>query len=426
MAEEKPEWLPYSVYIAAYHVEPETELGQQYLEKVSERFEVNHVEGLDVLEFAKGQFSIRVKVVSNAGTACFLIASGSGGANARDLNSIEVFKEYDEQVSALKGMLPSGPDFEYTLRVTGAKDESDAGKLFRRHLGDGGRSLRSAGIVRDGILATVGMRNIGAAPERSREALFLQYGSDPDATVGNAWALCDDICSLAIFGGEVSRLHSERKLMFDQMDASENSTQIRINEILAEMRRPVDEIQSSDLEEILKEITIQFSRLSTLSNTMRRDRVKAQVIIRKTKDLLKRWNERPFDDNVTNSTSTIDFLEGLTAPFADFIERIEALTAQFNTVLDSVRTYLGIRQQKMSLTEQTSSKEQLVQLVNLQETLHKLEVLIVAFYLTEMARIVFDSLLSPELLSVDLLTAAFIPVALLLSVLLSRMLHGKR
>lgn len=392
---------------------------------IAQRFGVSHAGDLNDFEFIKGSFVNRVKAISEGDTTCFLIAAGSLQTK-QNLIPVPSFKEYDEQISAIKEMLPSGPDFECALKFVNVTDERGAVMFLKKYLKDDGRSLKSAGLIRNYVLVTIQRQNIGSTPEHTREMLILQHGTDADAAPGEVWALCSDVCSLATFSGEMSRLYSERRLMFDQMEASENSTQIRINEILAQMRRPVDEIQSSDLEEMLKEITIQFSRLSTLSNTMRRDRVKAQVIIRKTKDLLKRWNERPFDDNATNSTSTIDFLEGLTAPFADFIERIEALTAQFNTVLDSVRTYLGIRQQKMSISEQTSSKEQLVQLVNLQETLHKLEVLIVAFYLTEMARIVFVSLLSPELLSADLLTAAFIPVALLLSVLLSRMLHGKR
>lgn len=98
------------------------------------------------------------------------------------------------------------------------------------------------------------------------------------------------------------------------------------------------------------------------------------------------------------------------------------MTAQFNTVLDSVRTYLGIKQQKLSIAEQSSSREQLVRLVDLQETLHKLEILIVAVYLTEMARIVFETLLHE---SADLLTVIFIPIALLISAILSRALHRK-
>jgi uncharacterized membrane-anchored protein len=206
------------------------------------------------------------------------------------------------------------------------------------------------------------------------------------------------------------------------MDASESSTQIGINEILARMRKPVDEIRPSDLEESLKDITIQFSRLSTLTNSMRRDRIKARAQIRGAGKLLKSWNEGVFLEFSTNSSVMLDDLEGVVAPFGDFIERTEALTAQFNTVMDSVRTYLGIQQQKLSLAEQTSSREQLVQLVNLQETLHKLEVLVVAFYLTEMARIVFEVMLRE---SANLLTVLFIPVALLGSFLISRMLGKK-
>jgi ABC-type transporter Mla subunit MlaD len=253
----------------------------------------------------------------------------------------------------------------------------------------------------------------------SRELMVLPYGDWETAKEG-VWTLCFEVCSLALYNGEMSRLYSERKLMFDLMEASESSTQLRINEILAEMRRPVDEIQPDDLEDILKEITIQFSRLSTLASSMRRDHVKARGLLRGLRNLLKSWNERPITESLTNTSVETEDFENLMAPFGDFIERTEALMAQLNTVLDSVRTYLGIQQQKASIVEQTSSKEQLVRLVNLQEILHKLEVLIVAVYLTEMARIVFETLLQE---SANLLTTAFIPVSLLISVLISRMLH---
>jgi hypothetical protein len=210
--------------------------------------------------------------------------------------------------------------------------------------------------------------------------------------------------------------------MLSQIDASESSTQIWINEVLARMRKPIEEIQPSDLEDSLKEITIQFSRLSTLTNSMRRDNVKAKALIRGAKRLLGIWNEKPLGELPLISSVELNELEDMVAPFSDFIERTEALTMQFNTVLDSVRTYLGIQQQKLSLSEQSSSRKQLIQLVSLQETLHKFEVLVVAFYLTEMARIVFEVVLSEY---ANILTVLFIPVALLSSLLLSRMLGKK-
>jgi uncharacterized membrane-anchored protein len=141
------------------------------------------------------------------------------------------------------------------------------------------------------------------------------------------------------------------------------------------------------------------------------------------RNLLKGWNERPFDENKTNTSEEIEYLKNIFFSFKDFIERTDVLMVQFNSVLDSARTYLGIKQQKMSIMEQTSSKEQLVRLVNFQEILHKLEILIVAFYLTEMARIVFDTVTHE---SANLLTVAFVPFALLISVLLIQALHRKR
>ncbi|MCD6263286.1 hypothetical protein J7L60_02590 [Candidatus Bathyarchaeota archaeon] len=116
----------------------------------------------------------------------------------------------------------------------------------------------------------------------------------------------------------------------------------------------------------------------------------------------------------------VDTYERLVAPFKDFVDRVDALRVQLNTVLDAVRTYLSIQQQSLSLEEQKSSKEQLIRLVNLQELLHKLEILVVAVYMTEMARVVFEALWHE---TANLLTALFIPVALLAAILIGRLLH---
>ena len=72
------------------------------------------------------------------------------------------------------------------------------------------------------------------------------------------------------------------------------------------------------------------------------------------------------------------------------------------------------------MEEQKSSKEQLVRLVKLQEILHKLEILIVAVYLTEMARIVFEAFAHQR---ATVLTVGFIPVAPIMAVLIGRLLH---
>ena len=109
-------------------------------------------------------------------------------------------------------------------------------------------------------------------------------------------------------------------------------------------------------------------------------------------------------------------------PIENFVIRGEALKARLGSVMEEVRIYLSLQQHKVALEEQKSSKDQLIHIVNLQKILHKLDILIIAFYLTEMARMVFETLIHK---SANILTITFIPIALFISILIIRILHKR-
>lgn len=324
-------------------------------------------------------------------------------------------------VTHLRETLALKSDCAYTLRFAYASDQEDAKAVVQRYLEDKRCYLRSSSFVDSCLFATL------RKPKKNRiltkpELIVIPYGT-PEDTQNIAWKICYEVCSLAALVGQVNRLYSERELIFSQADSSEREMQLRINEILAEMRRPVDEIQPVSLEDTLKELAIQFSRLSTLASSTRRDYIKARSLLRQVKNLLADWDERPIGRGMTYSSVEMSDLENLVVPFRDFMERMKALTTQLETVLDYVRTYVGIQQQKTSIMEQSSSKEQLVRLVNFQETLDKLQILVTAVYLTEMAKIIFESILHEW---ANLLTAGFIPCALFISVVMSKLLGKNR
>jgi uncharacterized membrane protein len=137
--------------------------------------------------------------------------------------------------------------------------------------------------------------------------------------------------------------------------------------------------------------------------------------------MFRKFNERTYKDYPTNLDSEIRKYNKITKSFDNYITRSEALKARLSTVMENVRTYLSIQQQKLTLEEQKSSKEQLVRLVNLQEIFHKVEIFILAVYMTEMAKIIFEALTQDA----ALLTAIFIPLALILAIGISRLLHRK-
>jgi len=419
--ERLPKWTPHKAYTIYYHVEPDEKLNPEYvLEKRFKKYGGSCSNDQRRLDFSVGSTSNYFRILEKKDYDIFFIASGvsNGEASHMDPTLCEEVKQLFEEILET---VPKEADLICQMRIAYAANQDSAKVLLREDLRTHEEVAICMGAVDNSLLARVeGINTSTFRPSKS--FIIIPYRGDLEANAESVWKLCLEVALMELNDVGLNRLYSGRKLMFEQIDASEESTQLGINETLSKMRRPVDEMQPDDLESILKDTTIQFSRLSTTSSTMRRDYVKARSLYQETNSLLRGWNEKPVGELRTNSSTQIDHMRNIIIQFRDFIQRTEALTAQFNTILDSVRTYLSIKQQKMNIAEQTSSREQLIRLVNLQEILHKLETLVIAFYLTEMARIMFDALYH-ELAGV--MTVAFIPVALLASVIAIKVLHRR-
>jgi len=396
----------------------------QILEEIKRRYEPTRVETDNALTFMIGSSKAYVRVFQEDDFCTVLMALSPRDKEAHPTPFARIEAGCEADMSPLMQLLPKDLASLFTLRIgrTGSTDEPES--LVQGYLSESGSFLRSMGIVRGCLVSTLEDRASDGSPSPlRREIIVVPFNRRRDETPSAVWRLAYDMVSLTSYGGRLNHLRAGRELMLEQMDASEESTQLRIDEILMELRRPTEQLKPEDLEEVLREVTVLFSRLSVLASSMRRDYVKANAVLRRVRALFKAWNEQSLEGYSTNSSIETDAYESLVSPFSDFVERVEALTAQLDTVLDAVRTYLGIQGQRLSIEEQRSSKEQLVRMVNLQEILHKLEILIVSFYLTEMARLFFEAL-AYEM--ANLLTLAFIPAAFLIAILVMRFLHKAR
>jgi hypothetical protein len=146
----------------------------------------------------------------------------------------------------------------------------------------------------------------------------------------------------------------------------------------------------------------------------------AESVLLNIESLFSRLKGGDLEGFPENHMLELDKYTQIVRNFHHYIIRSEALKSRLETVMEEVRTYLSLQQQKLAIDEQKSSREQLMRLVNLQEIFHKVEIFIVAVYITEMAHIIFEVLAHDK---ATLFTAMFIPVALLLAVVVSRMLH---
>jgi hypothetical protein len=160
--------------------------------------------------------------------------------------------------------------------------------------------------------------------------------------------------------------------------------------------------------------------LSAMISSMRGNLIEAQGTVSRIHEIFRRLNEGSFGEEPSSLEGEAGVYDKVVKTYEDYLVRSEALKARLGTVMESVRTYLSIQQQKLTLEEQKASKEQLVRLVGLQEIFHKVEIFILAVYITEMARIVFEVVAEHDAL---LFTAIFIPVALVIAIVVTRLLH---
>jgi len=294
--------------------------------------------------------------------------------------------------------------------LTTALVEQYSGHLSKPEIG--------IGVVRGCLLS------IFESGTREEELFDRHYFLSPFNLVGEtaekrAELILGDIKHLAVYTAELSKLYSNCKSFFSALQPGEMEINEKTEGFLWKLLGP-EPVELETLESWLSYIMEREATISTMISTMQINHIEAKSTISKVESLFKKLNEKSFEDYPTNSEMEIEAYKRIVKPFENYIVRSEALKTRLGTVMEEVRTYLSLQQQKITLEEQKASKEQLVRLVNLQEILHKLEILIVAVYLTEMAKTVFETLIEE---SANLLTTAFIPFSLLISILLSRMLH---
>ena len=224
---------------------------------------------------------------------------------------------------------------------------------------------------------------------------------------------------LALHAAEVSDQYSRSKGVFSVVESGEEEISVKIEEFLWKLLRP-EPVDLKTLESWLSYVMERESTTSAILSTIRIGHAEAREVLSKAESILGEWTEGRVGEYPTNLEQERASHRGVMWPFEKAIVRAEGLENRLMAVMEEVRTYLSLQQQKNSIEEQKASRDQLERLVNLQETLHKLEILMVAFYILEMARLVLDAVAHEY---TNMLSAALIPVALLASILISRALH---
>jgi hypothetical protein len=260
----------------------------------------------------------------------------------------EDLEGYRRQIQPILKMLPENPIMTLSVFVGLANSRGEALNLFQQYSEHIGCHKVAVGIVDNCLLASFRK----AASETSshflrRELLLSPINLTSSQAKYVVSRLLADIKHLAINLGKLDKLYRLCQPYFPQIGPAEAEIQEKIEGILNRLRE-TEPIKVETLKSWLSDIGDRFSALSVLSGSIKRDQTTAKIYIEENKNLLSQWSEISLEGYPTNTLiETIEY-NNMLKPFENFIERMDALRVQLETVSGMIRTYLGIRQQEQS------------------------------------------------------------------------------
>jgi hypothetical protein len=347
----------------------------------------------------------------------FVLRSTIVYEQVRELKSVlEDDLQFYDFSGIIQSSLPSKPSTTFTVFIPAAAGDEHASSLVEQYSDQLSRFIEGIGVVRGFVFSIF---DSGVDDELSDRFFFLSPLSSARSDERRIEEILSEIERLAVYTSELLELHGRSKNFFSVLEIGEGEISERVESYLWKLLSP-EPVELQTLESWLSYIMERGSTVSAMVGNMKINYMEARSIAFKVENLFNRLNERSFKDYPRNFELEAEKYSRIVRNFENYSVRSEALKSRLETAMEEIRTYLSLQQQKLAMEEQKSSNEQLVRLVNLQEIFHKVEIFIVAVYITEMARTVFEALVHEM---VNLLTALFIPIALVLAIGISRILH---
>ncbi len=319
---------------------------------------------------------------------------------------------YHDLLANLQDALPSEPYTIFTILIIPSENQGKAELIIRDYSDKLSLSVES--INRLGDLTVSSLDTFEG--DITKQYYLLSPHISTEYKISEPLMIIEQ---LAFHTAELIEVENHSRNLFSVLDVGEGEIGERVEGYLWKLLG-LERVELETLESWLSYIMERENTLSAMIGNMEINLSKAKMIIFDIDGQFMKLNNLGFDETTQKPNLMSHKYRRTIMNFEAYITRAKALKSRLVAVMDEVRTYLSLQQQKLGMEEQKSSKEQLVRLVNLQEIFHKVEIFIVAVYITEMAHIVFEVLSHDR---ASLYTAISIPFALLLAIIVSRLLH---
>jgi hypothetical protein len=341
-----PRWVDISVF--AINQRDEAESSQKVLQCIRDKFSSKSI----IADSNGAEFSIdgkecSVRLLEQSDCHTFTVTIDSSNADYVSKNWENDLSNYLRYVDPILQMLPKKPISEFTIFIGLTESQIDALSLLQQYSGYFGSPDKARGITRNCLVATFKKATTTDSDTVGRNFLISPFGQSTLESKFNLSDFCEELAHSASIVGRLNNLCRLDEPFFKSITGAEQAAQLKNDEIFRNIGN-LEQIELGVLKSWLGSLTYMFSSLSVLTGAMRRDYAKAQAYLTEINNLLSKWKEKSFEGISTNLSAEVMECETLARPFKTFLDRSDALRTQIETILDTIRTYLSIRQQEQT------------------------------------------------------------------------------
>ncbi|MFQ6050974.1 MAG: DUF3422 family protein [Candidatus Hydrothermarchaeota archaeon] len=206
-------------------------------------------------------------------------------------------------------------------------------------------------------------------------------------------------------------------LISDRLSRIEDETVSKLGSISISLPKASHEL----LKDWMHEISNSFSEIAGITEEVNHHYLDATSHRDSLKSIFEEWNESTIDNLPLISSSILSKVRDIERDYERLYNRIDGIRKEMEDTINILRTKIDLIQQKQSFDLQKSMHVTTQTQLDLQKAVKGVYVFLVAFYFTELARIVFEAMEARGIIHIapSIPTALFIPVALFLGWLLS-------
>jgi len=244
--------------------------------------------------------------------------------------------------------------------------------------------------------------------ERERER-YLIFSSDPKALLSHLGQVTDAVVTIENYYHLLLLPFAEFSLALDRIHELEQHHLRQRETITAQLRTSNPDL----LQEWVNTLTEDFLEVSRFAEAMR-VRLSASTpynaIVHST---VRALQERPVPPFLPLSDYVLGGISGVADGYQQLIRRIEAVEADFESIISVIRTRVNLMQQEQNLDLLASVDRTTKSQVVLQHTVEGLSVIVIAYYLSGLAGYVLKAMEGVGWISnANVATGFFVPVAL--------------